>query len=127
MDSGFCYSFAAPEKVENLNAVFSSDDVMFDSVNRILTVNIDITWSEPTVPNGVITTYEVTVNEGDTAIEVYNLLVPNVTESVMVLPYTNYTVSVAASTSAGQGDPQNIIVLSPEAGILCFHVHRISY
>ena len=126
MDSSFCYSFAAPEKVENFNAVFSSDDVMFDSTNRTLTVNIDITWSEPTYANGVLTSYEVTVNEGDTAIEVYSkdsLLVPNVTESVMVLPFTNYTVTVAASTSAGQGDPQNIIVLSPEAGILCFHAH----
>ena len=41
-----------------------------------------------------------------------------VTESVMVLPYTNYTVTVAASTSAGQGDNATVIILSPEAGNL---------
>ena len=35
-----------------------------------------------------------------------------------VLPYTNYTVSVAASTSAGQGRSVSIIETSPEAGTL---------
>ena len=40
-----------------------------------------------------------------------------VTESVMVLPYTNYTVTVAASTSAGQGGESTIIILSPETSI----------
>ena len=119
MMSSVCSSFAAPQKVENLEAAFDSEAVMFEPNTRTLTVDITITWNEPTYTNGVITTYEVTITEGDTINEVYSndgLLVPSVTESVMVLPYTNYTVTVAASTSAGQGDPESIIVLSPEAG-----------
>ena len=77
-------------------------------------------WYQPSYPNGVITSYEVVVTQtDDSSIVVYSnssLPVPNVTESVMVLPFTNYTVSVAASTSAGQGDRSVFIIESPEAG-----------
>ena len=34
----------------------------------------------------------------------------------MVLPFTNYTVTVTASTSAGQGDSGSVIEMSPDAG-----------
>ena len=45
----------------------------------------------------------------------------------MVLPFTNYTVTVTASTSAGQGDPESAIELSPEAGIqICLNVFSLS-
>ena len=70
--------------------------------------------------NGVITSYSVTVYEtNDLSDIVYSndtLIAPNVTASVMVLAFTNYTVSVAASTSAGQGDDATVTVESPEAG-----------
>ena len=92
---------------------------MFDASARKYTLDIDITWNEPMYPNGVITFYEVNVTQtDDSSTVVYSndgLPVPNVTESVMVLPFTDYTVTVAASTSAGQGDPDSVIVLSPEA------------
>ena len=35
-----------------------------------------------------------------------------VTASVMVLPFTNYTVTVAASTSAGQGEETSVTIES---------------
>ena len=70
--------------------------------------------------NGVITSYSVTVYQtNDLSDIVYSndtLIAPNVTASVMVLAFTNYTVSVAASTSAGQGDENSVTVESPEAG-----------
>ena len=78
-----------------------------------------IFWKEPVEPNGVITSYEVTVAQTDnSSVIVYtddSLTVTSVTQSVEVLPFTNYTVTVTASTSAGQGDPKSIVELSPEA------------
>ena len=83
------------------------------------TLDMTIMWNEPSNPNGDITSYEVTVYQTDSSIDiVYTAtpLVPNVTQSVMVLPFTNYTVTVAASTSAGQGDKTFFTIQSPEAG-----------
>ena len=84
------------------------------------TLDMTVTWEEPIYPNGVITSYEVTVAQTDnSSVIVYtddSLTVTSVTQSVMVLPFTNYTVTVTASTSAGQGDPESVVELSPEAG-----------
>ena len=44
-----------------------------------------------------------------------NSLETSVTESVMVLPFTNYTVTVAVYTSTGQGEATTITFESPEA------------
>ena len=94
---------------------------MYDPTTQILTADITITWTQPMYPNGVIQTYSVTVFEtANPSNMVYNdstLIDPNVMTSVMVLPFTNYTVSVAASTSAGQGEEDTVTVESPEAGM----------
>ena len=98
---------------------------MFNSDTRMYTLDLIATWNDPIYPNGVITSYELNLTQLDTGDVVYSndsLLVRNVTESVMVLPYTDYTVTVAASTSAGQGDETTIIILSPEAGIYKYNV-----
>ena len=98
------------------------------------TLDMTVTWEEPIYPNGVITSYEVTVAQTDnSSVIVYtddSLTVTSVTQSVMVLPFTNYTVTVTASTSAGQGDPESVVELSPEAGkqtesnvYLCCNIH----
>ena len=111
---------AVPGQVENLAAFFVSTGAMFDSDARMYTLNMDITWDEPTYPNGVITSYEVTVSRTDDSNDmVYNddiLEGTSVTTSVMVLPFTNYTVTVAASTSEGQGENISVTEESPEAG-----------
>ena len=82
-----------------------------------------ITWDEPTNPNGDITSYEVTVHQTDNpSVIVYTnatLTVTSVTPSVRVLPFTNYTVTVAANTSAGQGEGDTTIIESPQAGMHC--------
>ena len=99
---------------------------MFNSTTRMYTLNMEITWIEPTNPNGVITSYEVTVSRtDDTNDMVYNddiLEGTSVTTSVMVLPFTNYTVTVAASTSAGQGEGVTTVIESPQAGKQCVNV-----
>ena len=118
MCSLFVCFLSEPGPVNNLYAFFTAPTV-FNSTSRMLTVNIFISWNSPEFHNGIITNYDVIVVEMDTDIVVHsndNVLVPIVFESVMVLPFTNYTVSVAASTSAGQGDETTIIVLSNEAG-----------
>ena len=108
--------------MQDLSAEFVSEAASFN--DRQWTINIGITWSEPLYPNGVITSYSVTVYRTDNTSDVEysnaGITVPNVTVSVTVPAYTNYTVSVAASTSAGQGPEESVIERSPEAGILMY-------
>ena len=81
---------------------------------------LNISWEEHVEPNGVITSYEVTVAQTDNSSAIVytndSLTVTSVTQSVMVLPFTNYTVTVTASTSAGQGEEIVTSFESPEAG-----------
>ena len=82
-------------------------------------VTLNISWSQPLYPNGDILSYEVIVTQtSDPSVVIYgeNVTDTEVMPSVMVLPFTDYTVSVAASTSAGQGDEDTVTVESPEAG-----------
>ena len=92
----------------------------FNSTLHIWTIDIYITWEVPVYPNGIITTYSVTVYQTDNSSDILfgdsTLTSPNVTASVMVPAYTNYTVSVAASTSAGEGDESTVTITSPQAG-----------
>ena len=91
------------------------------------TLDMMITWDEPTYTNGIITFYEVTVSRADDPNDIVytngTLTVTSVTPSVMVLPFTDYTVTVAASTSAGQGENIGVTELSPEAGRECCSIH----
>ena len=110
-----------PREVSDLQASFS-DTSDFNATTRILTVNLTITWTEPMYPNGEIQSYEVAVYiDSDTAEDdVYSnssIAALNVTVQVEVMPYTNYTVRVVASTSAGQGDPSTVVIQSPQAGV----------
>ena len=113
-----CYLFTVPGVVIGLDASFS-DNGVFDPETRMYTVDLIATWEDPVYPNGVITSYELNLTlpeHGEILYSISSIVDRAVTESVIVLPYTNYTVVVAASTSAGQGDPESTIALSPEAG-----------
>ena len=85
-----------------------------------LSVAVSISWSPPSQPNGVITDYNVTVyrsdNTGDIVYRNATATDTVVTVSVEVSPFTNYTVSVSASTAAGEGESAEVIVTSPQAG-----------
>ena len=114
-------AYIEPGKVGDLNAIFEEGPAQFNTTTQQWTIDINITWSESLYPNGVITSYSVTVYRTDNTSDVEysnaSIRVPNVTVSVTVPAYTNYTVSVAASTSAGQGQEDSVIIQSPEAGI----------
>ena len=83
-------------------------------------MNVSISWSPPSQPNGVITDYNVTVyrsaNTSDTVYRNTTATDTMVTASVVVSPFTNYTVSVSASTAAGEGESAEITITSPQAG-----------
>ena len=111
--------YSAPSRVENLAAMFVYSPMDFG--NRVWDIDIDISWSQPLYPNGEITSYNVTVYRTDDSTDVVysndTLTATSVTPSVMVPAFTNYTVTVAASTSAGQGEAVSLTIQSPEAGM----------
>ena len=114
-----CSFFIEPGQVGNLDVSFNPTGFPSVSPNRMYTLDLNILWEEPVNPNGVITSYKVTVAQTDnSSVIVYtddSLTVTSVTQSVMVLPFSSYTVTVTASTSAGQGEESTIIIESPEA------------
>ena len=120
-----CYISAAPSQVVGLVASFApfdGADTMFDPDTQMYTLPLDITWSEPTYPNGQITTYEVNVYQSDnTSNNIHSATptTPDVTAVVTVMPFTSYTVAVTASTLGGEGDESTFVTRSPEAGIRC--------
>ena len=113
------FPLSAPSQVENIDAMFVISGSTFNPTDRIYTLDINIEWNEPIYPNGVITAYNVTVYQtNDSSDVVYSndtVIDIAVSGTVMVPPFTNYTVTVAASTSAGQGDETTIIIPSPDA------------
>ena len=51
-----------------------------------------------------------------------NTTMTSTTRSVSVSPFTNYTATVVAYTSAGRGMEEIITTSSPEAGEMIFHI-----
>ena len=82
-------------------------------------LNITISWEAPLEPNGVILdyTYRLVKTDDTSNIVIQNTNTTNqsVVESVTVAPYTNYTATVVAFTSAGMGGSVMEVALSPEA------------
>ena len=100
------------------------------STNQTYVLILDVSWEEPINPNGIITSYEVTVAEADnSSVIVYiddSLTVTSVNQTVMIQPFTDYNVTVAASTSAGQGEGITITYEAGEQtlfyGHVCVHI-----
>ena len=96
--------------------------VTFNNVTRTYNSSVSISWQPPEFPNGEIITYNyrlMEMNENDTVISA-NITGLSVEESVIVTPFTNYTATVVAFTSAGSGESVMEVALSPEAGkFLC--------
>ncbi len=91
---------------------------------------LQISWSEPRTPNGVITEYSYTVLGPSPATETIvsaNSSSTDVMVAVSLLPASTYTVSVTASTSAGAGEASMVTIAVPEASKstanLCVCVH----
>ena len=106
-----------PGIVENLNLAL------------INSTHLNVSWEEPSEPNGVITGYNLTYssvylpNNNNTLADV----ITNLTDTqylLSVTPYTNYTIEVRAETGAGQGAASVSSIMTPEAGNTCLiYVH----
>ena len=106
----------APGQVGNIRIINLQLNLI--STSQIYTLVVLISWNEPIKPNGVITSYEVTVAQTDNSNILANdsVTLPVVMLTLMPQPFTNYTVTVTASTSAGRGEDTTITYESPEAG-----------
>ena len=109
--------------MQNLSVMYTAELTDFNSESRMYDLNVTISWEAPSEPRGRILEYSYrlveTANTDNVIIEDTNTSLLSVVESVTVSPYTNYTGTVIAYTSAGRGDPTIEISLSPEAGNSC--------
>ena len=66
---------------------------------------INIVWNPPTIPNGIITVYEIRYRES-TSTGPYNITNTTNTQYSIVglIPNTSYTIGVRAYTSIGPGE-----------------------
>ena len=98
-------------------------DVMLSVLPRM----IDLFWSTPLYPNGVLLTYIVSFNGTFTLnsvmAEFYDTVTMqvNVSDSPMASllelePYSNYTIALTAINSAGEGNVTEISVMTLEDG-----------
>ena len=118
----------APGPVQNLTVTLS-ESATYNSTTRTYDIPVSISWQPPEYPNGEIVMYNyrlvetngrVVIDRNTTNTEL------SVEENVTVLPFTNYTATVVAFTSAGGGEPVMDVALSPEAGkfiFVCMYVH----
>ena len=117
--------FIVPGPVRNVELVFL-DTYNFDSVSNMYNLNVNISWEAPSNPNGVILGYNYSLMEtsdlDNIIIEYTSTTLLSVEQSVMVAPFTNYTATVVAFTSAGSGELVVQVVISPEAGKFMFVV-----
>ena len=118
----FSLIHTVPGPVGDLEALFIEMGSTFDTENHAYFIHINITWRVPLLPNGEITSYSVTVYRTDDSTDVvYSdavLTATSVTPLVIIQAFTDYTVTVAASTSAGQGEAVSLTIQSPQAGII---------
>ena len=85
---------------------------------------VNISWQQPLYSNGELITYSYRLVEtSNPSIEI--ITDTNTTDlglsvvwNVTVSPFTNYTATVVAYTSAGRGDSVIQVALSPQAGNL---------
>ena len=110
----------APGPVQNLRVGYTAVLTNFNRSARMYDLNITISWEAPFDPRGVIQTYSYRLVETNPP---NNVIIENTNTSllsaeliVMVSPFTNYTATVVAFTSAGSGEPVMEVALSPEAG-----------
>ena len=113
--------FTAPGPVQNLNVMYAAELTNFNIESRMYDLNVTISWEAPSEPRGNILRYSYrlveTANTNNVIIGYTNTTDLSVVENVTVSPFTNYTATVVAFTSARMGNSVMEIALSPEAGM----------
>ena len=93
----------------------------------ITDTTVILNWTEPAVPNGVVTGYVITVTNGVTG-EVFTVNTTDTEFEVTGLtPYTNYTFSVAAVNGAGVGNTSNSVTVQTAEGGVYLSLHTYMY
>ena len=110
----------APGPVQNLRVRYTAELTNFNRSSRMYDLNVTISWEAPFDPRGVIQSYSYRLVEtnpsNNVIIEYTNTSLLSAERTVMVSPFTNYTATVVAYTSAGMGESAVRVSLSPEAG-----------
>uniref|UniRef100_A0A1X7U121 Fibronectin type-III domain-containing protein n=1 Tax=Amphimedon queenslandica TaxID=400682 RepID=A0A1X7U121_AMPQE len=99
------YNMNGPARQEIQLTAESIPGVISDLRHGKLPTAINIVWNPPTIPNGIITVYEIRYRES-TSTGPYNIA--NTTNTyysiVGLIPNTSYTIGVRAYTSIGPGE-----------------------
>ena len=94
-------------------------------------ITVSISWQPPQYPNGEIIAYSYrlvgTTAPNITIIPDMNTTRLCVQQCVMVSPFTNYTATVMALTSAGSGESVMRVALSPEAGNVAYQEQEVDF
>ena len=104
--------------------MFTEDSATYNAALGNLDISVNILWQQPLYSNGEIITYSYrlveTSNPSNEIITDTNTtdLGLSVVQNVTVSPFTNYTATVVAYTSAGSGETSTVVTTSPEAGNL---------
>ena len=112
----------APGPVQGLSVTFLLESATYNTALRTFDVSVSISWQQPQFPNGQIIAYSYrlveTSNSSKEIITDTNTtdLGLSVVQNVTVSPFTNYTATVVAYTSAGSGETSTEVTVSPEAG-----------
>ena len=100
---------------------FLSESAIYTDATRTYYLPVSISWQPPEYPNGGIITYRYSLVETNAPSTVIisdtntSGTVLSIEPNVTVSPFTNYTATVVAFTSAGSGEPVTQVALSPEA------------
>ena len=100
---------------------FLSESAIYTDATRTYYIPVSISWQTPQYPNGEIITYHYSLVEANAPSTVIisdtntSETVLSIEHNVTVSPFTNYTATVVAFTSAGGGESVMQVVLSPEA------------
>ena len=94
---------------------------MFNADNQTISITVNISWTPPQDPNGVLSNYTVEIRESDTNKSL--ILAENIdSETVFIQwnifarPFASHIVIVTARTEGGRTSNTSSPVLSPEAG-----------
>ncbi|EDQ88354.1 uncharacterized protein MONBRDRAFT_44299 [Monosiga brevicollis MX1] len=104
----------------SMGVVFTTAQGQASAVRSLEAVNITstsitLTWAPPELPNGIVTSYNVTRAFANSVGETLTISATGLTATIPATPYTEYAIVVVAINSAGASLPNNIEVLSLSA------------
>ena len=113
------HTCTAPSEVRSLTANYDiSVPSSYDQISGFYEGTLEISWTEPEFPNGVITEYTYTVegpSPSSAVVYTGNTTITSVQIDAQLIPVGIYVVMVTAATIGGPGMPSDFIISVPEA------------